>query len=77
MLIAIIDILEKIKPGIDYINETDLVTDGILESFEILQLISELSDEFDIHIPLPYIRPENLNSVDHICKMVQTILDEE
>lgn len=77
MLITIVEVLERVKPGVDFIKETTLVTDGILESFEILQLISELSDEFNIHIPLPYIRPENLNSVDHICKMVQSILDEE
>ena len=71
------EILEDIKPGVDFNTEMDLVDNKILESMEILQLVSDLSDEFDIEITLPYVKPENFKSVDAICDMVQTILDEE
>ncbi len=73
----IIELLENIKPGIDYMSETDLVEHKILESLEILRLVSDLSDEFDIDITLPYVKPANFKTVDAICNMVQTILDEE
>lgn len=73
----IIEILEEIKPGIDFDAEMDLVEHKILESMEILQLVSGLCDEFDIEITLPYIKPENFKTVDAVCAMVQTIIDEE
>ena len=62
---TILEILETIKPGAD------------LESMEILQLVSELNDEFDINITLPYIKPENFKSVESIYNMVQEILEDE
>ena len=46
----VIKILEEIKPGIDYSRETDLIGDKILDSLKIVQLVSELNDEFDIEI---------------------------
>ena len=44
---------------------------------EILQLVSELNDEFDINITLPYIKPETFKSVESIYNMVQEILEDE
>lgn len=44
----VIKILEEIKPGVDYSVETDLIGDKILDSLKIVQLVSELNDEFDI-----------------------------
>lgn len=73
----IIELLEEIKPGVDYDKETDLIDHKLLESMEIIQLVADLSDAFDIDIPLPYIKPENFKSVDTIAAMVQTIIDEE
>ena len=73
----VIKILEEIKPGIDYSRETDLIGDKILDSLKIVQLVSELNDEFDINITLPYIKPENFKSVESIYHMVQEILEDE
>ena len=73
----VIKILEEIKPGVDYSVETDLIGDKILDSLKIVQLVSELNDEFDINITLPYIKPENFKSVESIYNMVQEILEDE
>ena len=69
---TILEILETIKPGADFASYTDFI-----ESMEILQLVSELNDEFDINITLPYIKPENFKSVESIYNMVQEILEDE
>ena len=53
------------------------IEEHLLESMEILQLVSELNDEFDINITLPYIKPENFKSVESIYNMVQEILEDE
>ena len=52
---TILEILETIKPGADFASSTDFIEEHLLESMEILQLVSELNDEFDINITLPYI----------------------
>lgn len=46
----LIEILEDIKPGVDYETCDTLIDDGLLDSFAILSIVSELQDEFDIAI---------------------------
>lgn len=71
----IIELLTEIKEDIDYENETHLIDDELLDSFDILQLISALDDEFDISIPAAMIIPDNFNSVEALWEMVQELMD--
>ena len=71
----IIELFEEIKEDIDYANETSLIDDELLDSFDILQLISALDDEFDISIPAAMIIPQNFNSVEALWEMVQELMD--
>jgi hypothetical protein len=73
----VIKILEEIKPGVDYHQEKNLFEDHILASLEIMMLVSELNDAFDIEITLPYIKPENFRSAETIYAMVKKVQDEE
>ena len=63
---TIMEILEDLRPDVDFEKETKLIDDKILESFDIVSLVSELSDEFDITIRPKDLVPENFNSVDAI-----------
>ncbi|MCI6716248.1 MAG: phosphopantetheine-binding protein [Bacilli bacterium] len=72
----IIEILENMKPGIDFTKETYLITNGILTSMEIVQLVMELNEEFDIEISPMDIIPENFESVTAINQLVEKCLDE-
>ena len=75
---TILEILETIKPELLFASSTPrFYRRTSLESMEILQLVSELNDEFDINITLPYIKPENFKSVESIYNMVQEILEDE
>ena len=71
----IIELLQEIKEDIDYENEGSLIDDELLDSFDILQLISALDDEFDISIPAAMIIPENFNNVEALWNMVQELMD--
>lgn len=73
----ILEILEDIEPGIDYENCTTLIDDGILESFAILSIVSELEDEFDISVTPVDIIPENFNSAQALWEMVQRLQKED
>ena len=70
---TILEILEDIKPGIEAEGRTDLATGGVLESFDILTLISELNAEFDIMIPLEEVIPDNFDTVDGIAALVDRL----
>ena len=60
----ILEILEGINPDIDFETCDTLVDDGILASLDIVSVIAELSDAFDITIPARDIVPENFNSAE-------------
>lgn len=72
----IIEILESVKPGIDYKNEKALVDNGILESFDIIAIIAKLNDEFDIEFSVNEVLPENFNSVEALYKTVCKLKEE-
>lgn len=73
----VLAILKKMKPDVDFSTENNLFKDHILDSLQIIMLVSELNDEFDIEITLPYVKPENFRSAETIYAMVQKIQDEE
>ena len=66
----LIEILEDIQPDADYESCTTLIDDGILDSFAILSIVSELQDEFDIMITPADIIPDNFNSAKALWDMV-------
>ncbi len=70
-------LLEELRPDIDFDNEKELVTNRVLESFDIINLVSELDDEFDIKIKPADLIPENFNSVEAMWKMIQRLQDED
>ncbi len=72
----VISILEAMDLDADIETCDTLVDDGILESLDVVALISELSESFGIKIPAREIVPENFNSAEAIYEMVRRLLDE-
>ena len=74
----IIQILQDLHPEIDFSKENrDLVASGILESFDIVQIISDLETEFNVKISGLEFTPENFASVASIANLVSSKLKEE
>ena len=69
----LLEILKAIRPDVDFENETALIDDGILDSFDVVSIISELDDEFDVQIRITELDPENFNSAESIWKLVQDL----
>lgn len=72
----LMEVLENLRPDVDFENETALVTDGVLDSFDIVGLVSELNDTFDIEIGPSDLVPENFNSAEAIWALVEKLQDE-
>lgn len=73
----LLKILNQIKPEVDFSKETNLIERRILTSFDILKLVVEINNEFDIEITPIHILPENFSSAESIYKLIQKIEDEE
>ena len=66
----LMQILENLRPDVDFENETALITNGVLDSFDIVALVGELNDEFDIEIKPNNLIPENFNSAKAMWAMI-------
>ena len=71
----LLEILSEIKEDVDFSTCTTLIDDGILDSFDILQIISALNEEYDISIPASEM-PQNFNSAEALYKMVQRLQED-
>ena len=72
----LLEILENIKPGVDYENTKTLIDDHYLDSLSILSLIAEIEDEFDVVVPTIEIIPDNFNSVEAIMNLITKLQEE-
>ena len=70
------EIMNDIQPEADYETCQTLIDDHILTSLDVLSLVAELEDEFDVTIPTVEIIPSNFNSVDAIAAMVERLQEE-
>ena len=72
----LMELLASLKPEIDFETEKEL-NDGLLESFDVITLIAELEDQFEVEIPAEEIVPENFNSAEGIWNLLQRIKGED
>lgn len=73
----VIEMLEDIQEDIDYRDCTTLIDDHLLDSFDILAIVSAADDEFDVTIPAKDIIPDNFNSAQALCALIQRLADED
>lgn len=73
----LLEILTDLHPEVDFETETALVDDGILDSFDIITVISEIADTFDVVVPAKEIIPENFNSAESLWAMIERLEDGE
>ena len=71
----IIEILSEICPGIDFETETALIDDGLIDSLDIVAVVTDLMDTFDVQLGVDDLTPENFNSVDAIVELIENAQD--
>lgn len=72
----LINILESVKPGVDYNSEKSLIDEEILDSLDIVTIVSKINQEFDIEFPVNEIIPENFNSAEALYSTITRLQDE-
>ena len=73
---ALMEILENLHPEIDFNTCETLIDDGLIDSFDIVTIISEINEEYDVVIPAEEIVPDNFNSAKALYDLIQRLEDE-
>lgn len=72
----LLKILNDNCPDIDFETEDRLIDDGVLDSLDIVMLVGELNDAFDVSITAEDLVPENFNSAGAMYQLIQRLRDE-
>lgn len=69
----LLELLGEIRPDVDFANNKSLIDGGVLDSLNILEIVSELCDAFDIEISPAEIVPKNFNSAEAMWAMIERL----
>lgn len=67
----IIAILSELRPEFDFTEEVDFIEEGMLDSFDVVNLVTELDSTFGISIDGVDILPENFASIESIENLLK------
>ena len=69
----LLEILKDINPDVDFKTCEDLIGEGYLTSFDMVVLVSNISQEMGVTIPANEIIPENFRSAESIYALIQKL----
>ena len=69
----LISIMKDVRPDIDFAKETSLIDDELLDSFDIISIVSEVNDQFGVEINVNDLLPENFNSAAALYDLIQKL----
>lgn len=72
----LLKILSGICPKVDFVNEKKLIDDGILDSFDIISIVNELNEHYDIEIDVDDLEPDNFNTVEAMLELIEKLQNE-
>lgn len=72
----LLEILNRLHPDVDFTEVEDLYDEGVLDSLDMVRLVTEIGQTFDISIPAEELIPDNFQNVDTIWALIER-LDEE
>ena len=70
---TVLEILKGVRPDVDFENETQLIDGDVLDSFDIITIVSEFNEEFDIDIDIEDLEPENFNSYKAMWELIEEL----
>ncbi len=66
-------IMSEVRPDIDFETETRLIDDEMLDSLDIVAIVTDVNDEFDVEINVNDLLPENFNSAKALYELIQRL----
>lgn len=72
----LLKILKGICPKVDFANATKLIDDGILDSFDIISIVNELNEHYEIEIDVDDLEPDNFNTCAAMLELIEKLQNE-
>ncbi len=69
-------ILKELRPDVDFEQEDKLIDNGVLDSFDLVALVGEINEAFDVEVEFEDMEPENFNSAEHMYAMIVKLQNE-
>lgn len=69
-------ILEEIRPDVDFASEDRLIDNGVLDSIDIIAIVTAVNNAYDVEINVQYLLPEHFNSMEAIYRLISKLQDE-
>lgn len=69
----LIAMLKENYPHIDFENEKQLMTDGLLDSMAVVSIIANIEEMFDIAVTMEYIQPDYFESAETMWEMIEEL----
>ncbi len=66
-------ILKEIRPDVAFQSGKKLMDDGVLDSFDVVSIVGEIGERFQVDIPVEEITAENFNSPDAMLRMIERL----
>jgi len=73
----LLDLLSDIRPDLDFSKEERLIEGGVLDSFDIITVVSEINDAFNVSINVADLIPDNLNSAPAMWDLISRFKNQE
>ena len=69
----LLEILEEVKPGVDFESSQNMIEEGLIDSFDIINIIANINEKFDIDFSVAEIIPENFETVKSLYETIERI----
>lgn len=73
----ILEILKGIRPDVDFVNEKKLIDGNVLDSFDIISIVGEFNEAFDIEIDVEDLEPDNFNTIEAMQELITKLQEED
>lgn len=69
---TLLKLLSDCCPDVDFAHETALIDDGLLESLDIVMIVTDIMHEFNVELSVDDLLPEHFNSVDSMLQLIRS-----
>lgn len=69
----LVEIITSIKSDDSFLSSENFIEDGLIDSFDLVMLITEIEKKFEITISGEDMTPENFSNIKNICNLIERI----
>ena len=69
----LLELLMEIRPDIQFLGGEKLVDDGLLDSFDVVAIVGEIGERFQVDVPVEEINGQNFNSPEAMLRMIERL----